>query len=67
VKLAFIHEDEAWFWILDESGQFWECWREEGANVAKRIPGLDCTRADEVAEHITNLALEAQVRLASTH
>jgi hypothetical protein len=65
MKLAFFNDDEAWFWILDETGRFWECWYENDFKPPVRLEELDRTAASHVAELIEKMALDAQDTLAN--
>lgn len=56
MKIAFFKDDESWFWVLDESGRFWECWYERGDAVAQRTRHLDRVTPQAVTEIIANMA-----------
>jgi hypothetical protein len=64
MKLAFIYNDEAWFWVLDETGRYWEAWYEctiDAKNsLTERIPKYDRTNIQRVGELMTDMAAAAQ-------
>lgn len=59
MKLAFIHDDESWFWVLDESGRFWQCWHEDdqgdGNSITTRREELDQTTVEGVTTLMENI------------
>ena len=60
MKLALIVADAAWFWVLDESGRFWECWYENGDEPAVRLEKNDRATVAAVANMIHSMTLAAQ-------
>lgn len=59
MKLAFIYEDEAWFWVLNEDTQVWECSYESGDLPASRVPKMDQYVVTAVTERIAMMTLGA--------
>jgi hypothetical protein len=56
MKLVFIHENEAWFWIFNDESDVWECWHEMDDESAIRIEDLDRSDVHYVVEIIRDMA-----------
>jgi len=66
VKIVLIIDDEAYAWVLDETGRCWECWVEDGDQPAQRMMGWDCYSTTKIHEHIQNMVIEQQNSLVET-
>lgn len=67
MKLAFIIEDESWFWVLDETGCFWRCWYENGDAPAVRLEKLDRLRINDVTEIMGDMTAAAMEEKPPAH
>jgi len=65
MKISFIHDDEAWFWVLDETGRTWEAWYEVDDEPAIRLHKSDRTDVFEVSTLIAEMSFEAQQALVN--
>lgn len=59
MKIAFIMDDEAWFWIYNEDTRTWEAWYENADLTAHRISKMDRPSLALVLEMVTHLRLQA--------
>jgi hypothetical protein len=66
VKLVFIHEDEAWFWVWNEDTEKWEAWYECGAQPAVRVRFSDRPTVLDVTDMISNMARTVQWAMETT-
>lgn len=60
MKLVFIHENEAWFWIFNDENGVWECWYEVGDTPATRLDKLDRIYVRRVTDTIGCMVLAAK-------
>lgn len=59
MKLVFILEDEAWFWLWNEDTQRWEAWYENNVTPAERIPHSDRPTTAHVTAIMTEMTNSA--------
>ena len=60
MKLVFIHDNDAWFWVFNDENDVWECWYEVDDTPATRLEKLDRPYLTHVTETIGCMVLAAK-------